>query len=278
MKLDPLIYEPILRRALDEDLGEAGDLTTSAIIPADVTSSARLVSRQPGTIAGLEVAGRVFSLVDPRIEFRPELADGDTVEAGSVLATVAGPAAGILTAERTALNFLGHLSGIATATAAIVASVRPHRARVADTRKTTPGLRALEKYAVRAGGGVNHRFGLDDAVLVKDNHVAVAGSVAEAVARVRRSVGHLVKVEVEVDTLDQLHEALSEGVDAVLLDNMSLDDLRAAVALVDGRALTEASGGITPETAPLIAATGVDVLSAGYLTHSASSLDVGLDF
>jgi nicotinate-nucleotide pyrophosphorylase (carboxylating) len=278
MKLDPLIYEPILRRALDEDLGGAGDLTTSAIIPADVTSSGRLVSRQPGTIAGLEVAGRVFSLVDPRIEFRPELADGDTVEAGSVLATVAGPAAGILTAERTALNFLGHLSGIATATAAIVASVRPHRARVADTRKTTPGLRALEKYAVRAGGGVNHRFGLDDAVLVKDNHVAVAGSVAEAVARVRLSVGHLVKVEVEVDTLDQLHEALNEGVDAVLLDNMSLDDLRAAVALVDGRALTEASGGITPETAPLIAATGVDVLSAGYLTHSASSLDVGLDF
>ncbi len=278
MKLDPLIYEPILRRALQEDLGRAGDLTTDAIVPSDVATIARMAAREAGTIAGLDVAARAFTLVDERIEVAREVADGDVVPAGTVLATISGPARGVLTAERTALNLLGHLSGIATATATIVESVNPHHARVADTRKTTPGLRALEKYAVRMGGGVNHRFGLDDAVLIKDNHLAVAGSVKEAVTRVRRSVGHLVKVEVEVDTLDQLEAALEAGVDAVLLDNMTLDQLRAAVELVDGRVITEASGGITPETAPAIAATGVDLLSVGYLTHSAPSLDVGLDF
>ncbi len=278
MNPDPLTYEPILRRALEEDLGRAGDITTAAIIPPDLTAEAQIVSRQAGTVAGLPIAARVFTLVDHRLQVAELVADGDSVVAGTRLATISGPAAGILTGERTALNLLGRLSGIATATAALVQSVRPHQARVVDTRKTTPGLRALEKYAVRMGGGFNHRFGLDDAVLIKDNHLAVAGSVKEAVTRVRSSLGHLVKVQVEVDSLDQLEEALEAGVDAVLLDNMTPAQLQAAVGLAGGRVFTEASGGITPDTAPAIAATGVDAVSVGYLTHSAPSLDVGLDF
>ena len=278
MTLNLLVFEPVIRRALEEDLGRAGDLTTAAIVPPSAMASARIVTRQDGVVAGLAMAARAFTLVDPSIAVDHAVEDGDTVSPGTVLAVVSGPAAGILTGERTALNLLGHLSGIATATARLVESVAPYQTRVADTRKTTPGLRALEKYAIRMGGGVNHRFGLDDAVLIKDNHLSVAGSIAEAVARVRRSVGHLVKIEVEVDTLGQLEEAVAAGVDAVLLDNMTIGDLRTAVAMVDGRAVTEASGGITPETAPAIAATGVDLLSAGYLTHSAPALDVGLDF
>ena len=195
-----------------------------------------------------------------------------------MIARISGPARGILTAERTALNFLGHLSGIASVTASIVAAVQGTKAKIVCTRKTTPGLRAVEKYAVRAGGGANHRFGLDDALLIKDNHVAIAGGVAPALRRARAGVGHLVKIEVEVDTLDQLREALGEGADAVLLDNMSLEMLAKAVAIVDGRAITEASGRVTPKSAPSIAATGVDLISIGWLTHSAPVLDIGLDF
>lgn len=278
MSIDPLIFDALLREALREDLGRAGDLTTAAIVPPDMTAGARIVFRRAGIAAGLPIAAHVFGLVDPRVSTDLLVHDGDAVTEGTVAIELSGPAAAILTAERTALNLLGRLSGIATTTATLVESIRPNKARIADTRKTTPGLRALEKYAVRMGGGVNHRFGLDDAVLIKDNHLAVAGSVKEAVARVRNSVGHLVKVEVEVDTLDQLAQALEAGVDAVLLDNMSLAQLERAVALVDGRVVTEASGNITVETAPAIAATGVDLLSVGYLTHSAPSLDVGLDF
>jgi nicotinate-nucleotide pyrophosphorylase (carboxylating) len=277
--LPPLLYEPLVRRALEEDLGRAGDLTTDATVAPHLRAVGRLVARRPGRIAGLPIAAAAFRLLDPAVEVELAAADGDDVAAGAVLAVVRGPARPILTAERVALNFLGHLSGIATATADLVRRVEAAApgCRVACTRKTTPGLRALEKYAVRAGGGVNHRFGLDDAVLIKDNHLAVAGGVAAAVARVRQRVGHLVKVEVEVDTLEQLDQALAAGVDAVLLDNMTPEQLREAVARVAGRATTEASGGITPDTAAAVAATGVDLLSAGWLTHSAASLDVALD-
>jgi nicotinate-nucleotide pyrophosphorylase (carboxylating) len=274
-----LLYEDLVRRALAEDLGRAGDLTTDATVPAGTRAVARLLARREGRIAGLAVATAAFRLLDPAVEVEPLVADGDDAAAGAVLAVVRGPARPILAAERVALNLLGHLSGIATATrdlVRVVTAANP-RCRVADTRKTTPGLRALEKYAVRAGGGANHRFGLDDAVLVKDNHLAVAGGVAPALARVRERVGHLVRVEVEVDTLDQLAEALAAGADAVLLDNMDPATLTHSVALVAGRAVTEASGGITPDTAAAIAATGVDLLSVGWLTHSAPTLDVALE-
>lgn len=205
-------------------------------------------------------------------------ADGSNVAQGEIIASVAGPARAILTAERTALNFLSRLSGIATATSSIVNAVRGYNARIVCTRKTTPGLRTLEKYAVRAGGGSNHRFGLDDAILIKDNHIAMAGGIRPAIERARASVGHLVKIEVEVDTLAQLEESLALTPDAVLLDNMSVEELRRAVAMVAGRAVTEASGRITSDTAPAIAATGVDLISIGWLTHSAPILDIGLDY
>jgi len=249
------------------------------VVPPELAAEARIVARAGGRIAGLAVAAAAFGLLDPAVEVELRAGDGADVEAGAVLAAVRGPARPILSAERTALNFLGHLSGIATATREMVAAIAAAgaAARVVCTRKTTPGLRALEKYAVRAGGGANHRFGLDDAVLIKDNHRAVAGGVRPAIARVRARVGHLVKVEVEVDTLEQLAEALAAGVDAVLLDNMPLDILRRAVALARGRAITEASGGITPATAAAVASTGVDLLSVGWLTHSAPSLDVSLE-
>ncbi len=275
--LYPLLYEPIVRRALREDLGLAGDLTTDAIVSADARAEARLVARAAGRIAGLEVAAAAFRLLDPRVEIEVRRPDGADAAAGETLAVVRGPARPILTGERTALNLLGRLCGIATATRGVVAAIRPHRARVVCTRKTTPGLRVLEKYAVRAGGGSNHRFGLDDAVLVKDNHRVAAGGLRPALERVRAAVGHMVKVEVEVDTLDELAEALALGVDAVLLDNLPPEALREAVRMVGGRAITEASGGITPETAAAVAATGVDLLSLGWLTHSAPSLDVALD-
>lgn len=273
----PLMYEPLLRRALREDLGRAGDLTTDAIVPAKAGSRARLVARSAGCVAGLGIATRAFTLLDAAVEIELAAADGEIVAAGATLATLSGPARAILTGERVALNLLGRLCGIASATHRMVEAVRPHRAKIVCTRKTTPGLRSLEKYAVRAGGGENHRFGLDDAVLIKDNHLAVAGGVVPAIELVRRSVGHLVKVEVEVDTLAQLEEALRAGVDAVLLDNMDLDTLAEAVRLVAGRAITEASGGIRLETVGAIAATGVDLLSVGWLTHSAPALDVALD-
>ncbi len=276
--LPRVMLEPLVRAALLEDLGRAGDLTTDAIVPAGHRAETALVARQAGVVAGLDLAALAFQLLDPAIELSVAHPDGSTVLAGAVIAAVSGPARGMLTAERTALNLLCRLSGIATATAAIVAAVRGHRARIVCTRKTTPGLRAVEKYAIRAGGGSNHRFGLDDAVLIKDNHVAIAGGIRPAVERVRASVGHLVKVEVEVDTLDQLDAALAAGVDAVLLDNMGPEMLARGVAMVAGRAITEASGRITRETAPAIAATGVDLISVGWLTHSVAVLDVGLDW
>jgi nicotinate-nucleotide pyrophosphorylase (carboxylating) len=229
-------------------------------------------------VAGLDLALLAFRLVDPSIASDVTRRDGSRAEPGETIAILAGPARGLLTAERTALNFLCHLSGIATATASVVAAVRGTRARVTCTRKTLPGLRAVQKHAVRIGGGSNHRFGLDDAVLIKDNHIAAAGGIGPAVERARAAVGHLVKVEVEVDTLAQLDEALAVGVDAVLLDNMQLEELRDAVAAVGGRAITEASGRITPESAPAVAATGVDLISIGWLTHSAAALDIGLDW
>ena len=275
--LYPLLYEPLVRRALEEDLGRAGDLTSDAVLPPGLPAVADIVARRAGRLAGLPAALSAFRLLDPAVEITVGPGDGEDVEAGAVLATVRGAARSILSAERTALNLLGRLCGIATATRDLAALVAPHGARVVCTRKTTPGLRTLEKYAVRCGGGGNHRFGLDDAVLIKDNHVALAGGLRTAVERARAGVGHLVKIELEVDSLAQLREALELGVDVVLLDNMSLDELREAVALAKGRALTEASGGIRPDTAAAIAATGVDLLSVGWLTHSAPGLDVALD-
>ncbi len=281
MTLVPLrriLIEPLVRGALLEDLGRAGDLTTDLIVPVEVSARAALVARESGVVAGLDLAKLAFELIDPETAVEIAANDGSVVAPGAVIARISGPARGILTAERTALNFLGHLSGIASVTASIVAAVRGTKAKIVCTRKTTPGLRAVEKYAVRAGGGANHRFGVDDALLIKDNHVAIAGGVAPALRRARAGVGHLVKIEVEVDTLDQLREALGEGADAVLLDNMSLEMLAKAVAIVDGRAITEASGRVTPKSAPSIAATGVELISIGWLTHSAPVLDIGLDF
>jgi nicotinate-nucleotide pyrophosphorylase (carboxylating) len=281
MNISPLpaiMLEPLARAALLEDLGRAGDITTDAIVPAGARATTVLAARQSGVVAGLDLAALVFRLIDPAIEVSCQKRDGDEVAPGDVIASIRGPARGILTAERTALNFLSRLSGVATATASLVASVRGHKAHICCTRKTTPGLRAIEKYAVRAGGGANHRFGLDDAVLIKDNHVAIAGGVRAAVKRAQAAVGHLVKIELEVDTLAQLEEALSLGVDAVLLDNMTIDELTRAVAMTAGRAITEASGRVTPASAPAIAATGVDLISVGWLTHGAPILDIGLDF
>ncbi|WP_144578517.1 carboxylating nicotinate-nucleotide diphosphorylase [Agrobacterium sp. DE0009] len=276
--LPRLLLEPIVRNALLEDLGLAGDITSNAVIPADHRSVVVMAAREPGVIAGLDAAELAFQLVDPAIVMNRNVMDGATVEPGDIIATIEGPSRGLLTAERTALNFLGHLSGIASVTARIVAAIAGSKASVACTRKTTPGLRAMEKYAVRAGGGMNHRFALYDAVLIKDNHIAVSGSVRHAIRRAKKGVGHLVKIEVEVDTLAQLQEAMEEGVDAVLLDNMTPEQLREAVHVVAGRAITEASGRINPQTAPAIAASGVDLISIGWLTHSAPVLDIGLDF
>jgi nicotinate-nucleotide pyrophosphorylase (carboxylating) len=275
--LPAIMIEPSVRAALLEDLGRAGDLTTDAIVPADARTTCALVARQPGVVAGLDFAVWAFRLIDPRIEVRVSLADGSRLKPGDLIATVTGPARGILTGERVALNFLTHLSGVASATRRIADAIEGTKAQVCCTRKTMPGLRAAQKYAIRVGGGSNHRFGLDDAVLIKDNHVAIAGGVKPAVERARMGVGHLVKIELEVDTLDQLREAMQLRVDAVLLDNMGPDLLREAVSIVGGRAITEASGGIRPDTAPAIAASGVDLLSAGWLTHSAQVLDIGLD-
>jgi nicotinate-nucleotide pyrophosphorylase (carboxylating) len=280
MNLSPLpavMLEPLVRTALLEDLGRAGDVTTDAIVPADQQGRMVFSARQPGVVAGLDLAALAFRLIDPTIEMEIKQPDGSAIRAGDIIAEVSGSARSLLIAERTALNFLCHLSGIATATHSVVTAVQGHKAKIVCTRKTTPGLRVVEKYAVRAGGGSNHRFGLDDAVLIKDNHIAIAGDIRTAIERARAYAGHMVKIEVEVDTLDQLEIALATGVDAVLLDNMSTDDLRRAVAIVGGRIITEASGRVTPATAPAIAATGVDLISIGWLTHSAPVLDIGLD-
>lgn len=276
--LPMLMLEPVVRAALLEDLGRAGDITSDAIVPAAAQARTVLVARQPGIVAGLDLAATAFRLVDPAIKIEVERPDGTRLAPGDRIATIAGPARGMLTAERVALNFLGHLSGVASAAATLVEAVRGHKARICCTRKTMPGMRALQKYAVRVGGGSNHRFGLDDAVLIKDNHVAVAGGIGPAIRAARDGVGHLVKIEVEVDTLAQLDEAMAIGVDAVLLDNMTPEQLTQAVRRIDGRAIAEASGRITPQTAPAIAASGVDLISAGWLTHSVSVLDIGLDW
>lgn len=273
-----LQYEPIVRRALEEDLGRAGDLTTDGVVDADSRARGAFVARKPGVVAGLDVAAAAFALLDDRVRMTVERPDGAQVEAGDSIAVVEGPARAILTGERTALNFLCRLSGIATATARMVAAVDGCDAHIICTRKTTPGLRVLEKYAVRAGGGMNHRFGLDDAVLIKDNHVALAGGIESAVTKVRGRAGHMVKIQVEVDTIEQLEQLIPLGVDAVMLDNMDPETMRRAVAMVDGRMIVEASGGVTPETAAEVAAAGVDLISSGALTHSVTVLDIGLDF
>ena len=274
----PLVYEPLLRLALAEDLGRAGDITTEATIPAGAVASARLVARSGGSIAGLPMAERVFALLDPAVRFESKVSDGDVVEAKKTLARISGPARAILTGERTALNLLGHLSGVATATRALVRAVAGTHAAIVCTRKTTPGLRALEKYAVRCGGGANHRFGLDDAVLIKDNHLVGAGGVAPAIERARAAVGHLVKIECEVQTVAQLEEALAARADVILLDNMTPGELTDAVQRIRGRAISEASGGITLGTVRAVAESGVNLISVGWITHSAPTLDVALDF
>ncbi|MGB3809285.1 MAG: carboxylating nicotinate-nucleotide diphosphorylase [Parvibaculum sp.] len=276
--LPSLLIEPAVRAALAEDLGRAGDITTEATIPVEAKARVVIRAREDGRIAGLDCARMAFRLMDPNLRVAVQLPDGSDVMPGDIVAAIEGSARAIITGERVALNFLGHLSGIATATREIARAIEGTKARVCCTRKTTPGLRALEKYAVRAGGGMNHRFGLDDAVLIKDNHIAVAGGVREAIERARRRAGHMVKVEVEVDTLDQLEEALATGVEVVLLDNMTPEQLAHAVKLVAGRAITEASGRVTAATAPAIAAAGVDLISCGWITHSAPCLDLGLDF
>jgi nicotinate-nucleotide pyrophosphorylase (carboxylating) len=272
-----LIVEPIVRAALFEDLGRAGDITTEAVVPAEATVEAVIVARQPGVLAGLDAALLAFELLDPGLQIDRRRADGERISRGETVARIGGRAHAVLGAERTALNLLSRMSGVATATRALADAIAGYKAKIVCTRKTTPGLRVLEKEAVRLGGGANHRFGLDDAMLIKDNHIALAGGVCAALERARRHAGHLVKIELEVDTLDQLAEALEAGVDAVLLDNMTPETLRHAVAMVDGRAVTEASGRITLETAPAVAATGVDLISCGWITHSAPILDLGLD-
>jgi nicotinate-nucleotide pyrophosphorylase (carboxylating) len=272
-----LLVEPIVRAALAEDLGRAGDVTSDAVVPEDATIEAVIASRQPGVVAGLGAALMAFELLDPTLHIAQLKGDGHRVERGDIVARIAGRARPVLAAERTALNLLCRLSGVATATRSLADAIEGHKAKIVCTRKTTPGLRILEKEAVRLGGGANHRFGLDDAMLIKDNHVAIARGVKPALRRAKAAAGHLVKIELEVDTLDQLAEALEEGFDAVLLDNMDPDTLRRAVAMVGGRAITEASGRITRETAPAIAAAGVDLISSGWITHSAPILDLGLD-
>ena len=274
----PLLVEPVVRAALEEDLGRAGDLTSDLTIPADQRSTARIVARKPGTIAGLIAAECAFRLVDPDTTFQVEQPDGSKVKAGTTLAVIAGNARALLTAERVALNFAGHLSGVATATRALVDAVAGTNARIVCTRKTLPGLRTLQKYAVRCGGGFNHRFGLDDAVLIKDNHLVAAGGPKAAIERVRAGTGHMIRIELEVDTLAQLEEALALDIDSILLDNMSTDDLKRAVAMAKGKAILEASGNVTLASARAIAGTGVDYISSGALTHSAANLDLGLDF
>jgi nicotinate-nucleotide pyrophosphorylase (carboxylating) len=277
-RLPKALVQRAVMDALAEDLGLAGDLTTDATVAADAEAEAVIASRQVGVIAGLDLAEAAFAAMDAGVRFERIRSDGERVEPGDVVARISGNARAILTGERVALNYLGRLSGIASLTRRYVDAVSGTRAAIADTRKTTPGLRAFEKYAVRCGGGQNHRTGLFDAILIKDNHIVAAGGVEAAIARARAYAGHMVKIEVEVDTLEQLALVLNHKVDAVLLDNMAPETLRAAVRQVGGRALTEASGGVNLKTVHAIAETGVDLISVGALTHSAPVLDLGLDF
>lgn len=280
MSIEPLpdlLITPVIRAALAEDLGRAGDITGQACVPADARLTADFAARRGGVVAGLSIIRLTLAELDADVTVEPLTADSQAVPAGTALARVSGDARAILTAERTALNLLGRLCGVATLTQDFVDAVAGTGAKITDTRKTTPGLRHLEKYAVRCGGGVNHRFGLDDAILIKDNHVAACGSVGEAVRRAKAFAGHLVKVEVEVDSLIQLQEALAHDPDVIMLDNFTLQDMHEAVKLTDGRVTLEASGGVTLDTVRAIAETGVDVISVGALTHSARVLDIGLD-
>lgn len=276
--LPPMLISRAVDAALAEDLGLAGDLTTDSTIPPDAMARGVIAARKPGVIAGLAVAEAAFRALDPAVRFEIVTPDGESIAAKGVVARAVGRARALLTGERVALNFMGRMSGIATLTRAYVDHIAGTRAHIIDTRKTTPGLRAFEKYAVRAGGGMNHRVGLFDAILIKDNHIIAAGGIAAAITAARARAGHMVKIEIEVDTLDQLDEVLRHEVDAVLLDNMTPDQLREAVRRVDGRAITEASGGVTLETVRAIAESGVDLISSGALTHSAPVLDLGLDF
>jgi len=274
---NPIYLQNAVRAALDEDLGRAGDITTLACIPAGQKASAVMVPRKAGTLTGVPIAQASFHIYDPSLKVETLVDDGTRVEAGKPVLRVSGDARSILTAERVALNYMTRMSGIATLTSRYVDLVAHTQAKICCTRKTTPGLRAFEKYAVRCGGAMNHRFGLDDAFLIKDNHIAVAGGIKQALRAAKAAAGHLVKVEIEVDNLDQLREVLDEGADFVLLDNMSLDDMRQAVALSAGRVKFEASGGVTTDSVKAIAETGVDLISSGSLTHSAPVLDIGLD-
>lgn len=276
--LSPLVVENAVRAALEEDLGRAGDITSAATIPENRKATAKLVARKPGVIAGLACAAEAFRQLDPNVSFQARTRDGERAAARQPLAEIAGDARAILSAERVALNFMTHLSGVATLTAAYAAKIAHTKAKIIDTRKTTPGLRALEKYAVRCGGGVNHRIGLDDAVLIKDNHIAVAGGIAPVLQAARAAVGHLVKIEIEVDTLDQFAEVLKAGgADVVMLDNMDPAVMKRAVEMNAGKLVLEASGGVSLETVAKIAESGIDVISVGALTHSAPTLDIGLD-
>ncbi len=280
-ELEPLprpLVDQAVGLALEEDLGAAGDITTNAILDQDARVRASLATRMPGRIAGLQFVESAFRNVDPSVSVTLIHQDGADAEAGDTLAVIEGKARSILAAERVALNFLGHLSGIASATRTLVSAVAGHKARICCTRKTTPGLRLFEKYAVRAGGGINHRFGLYDGILIKDNHISIAGGVGPALQAARRHVGDRAKIEIEIDNLDQLDEALAHEIHMVMLDNMSPAQMSEAVRRVNGRGLIEASGGVTADTAAAIAASGVDLISVGWLTHSAPCLDVGLDF
>ena len=278
LELSPTIIEPAVRAALNEDLGLAGDVTTNSVIGPDVMAKGLFATRKPGVVSGLKVAECAFRMLDPAVKFKIVHPDGTNAPGKSPLARVSGKARALLSAERVALNFVGRMSGIATMTRQYVDTIQGTKAQIIDTRKTTPNLRAFEKYAVRCGGGMNHRVGLFDAVLIKDNHISVAGGVSQAIEAVRSRVGHLVKIQVEVDTLDQLKEALGHKIDAVLLDNMSPDTMKKAVEMAAGRVILEASGGISMQTLRAVAESGVDLISSGALTHSSAVLDIGLDF
>jgi len=275
--LPDLLIEPIVRAALAEDLGRAGDVTAAACLPAGEQITAVFAARAEGRLSGLDCARLTVAAMDPHARFETNRGDGDDLAAGEVIARITGDARAILTAERTALNLMSRLCGVATLTRTYVRAVEGTKARIVCTRKTTPGLRALEKYAVRCGGGVNHRFGLDDAILIKDNHIAACGGVAKAMERARAAAGHLMKIEIEVDRLDQLDEALPFRPDVIMLDNFALADLKTAVDRVAGAVVLEASGGVNLQTVRAIAETGVDAISVGALTHSAPILDIGLD-
>ncbi len=277
-KLNPVMIAPSLEQALQEDMGRGGDITSQAVIPEGAIDEVVMNSREDGIAAGLDIAKQVFEMVNPEIIVTLAKSDGDRIQAGDVLLTAKGPARDLLLAERVALNFAGHLSGIATKTNHMVQAVGNYRANIASTRKTLPNLRIFQKYAVRVGGGVNHRLGLDDAILIKDNHIAMAGGITAALERAHQYAGHMVKIEIEVDTLEQLDEVLETGADVIMLDNFSLDDLKIAVERAKGKAILEASGGVTLDTVSEIASTGVDVISVGGLTHSAMNLDIGLDY